>query len=90
MNSVSNIFDVEQSIMQCWGVVDDLKLLTEQVYDRPKPLTEDELGNILIGMQTLYQLKFEKCFDEFEELCKNYHKYRQVYEAVERAKDDGK
>lgn len=90
MDSVSNIFDVEQSIMQCWGVVDDLKLLTEQVYDRPQPLTEDELGNILIGMQTLYQLKFEKCFNEFEELCKNYHKYRKVYEAVERSKDDGK
>jgi len=90
MNSVSNIFDVEQSIMQCWGVVDDLKLLTEQVYDRPQPLTEDELGNILIGMQTLYQLKFEKCFNEFEELCKNYHKYRKVYEAVERSRDDGK
>jgi hypothetical protein len=90
MNSVGNIFDVEQSIMQCWGVVDDLKLLTEQVYDRPQPLTEDELGNILIGMQSLYQLKFEKCFNEFEELCKNYHKYRKVYEAVERAKDDGK
>ena len=90
MNSVSNIFDVEQSIMQCWGVVDDLKLLTEQVYDRPKPLTEDELGNIILGMQTLYQLKFEKCFDEFEELCKNYHKYRKVYEAVERSRDDGK
>jgi hypothetical protein len=90
MNSTSNIFDVEQSIMQCWGVVDDLKLLTEQVYDRPQPLTEDELGNILIGMQTLYQLKFEKCFEEFEELCKNYHKYRKVYEAVERSRDDGK
>jgi hypothetical protein len=90
MNSTCNIFDVEQSIMQCWGVVDDLKLLTEQVYDRPKPLTEDELGNILLGMQTLYQLKFEKCFDEFEELCKNYHKYRKVYEAVERSRDDGK
>jgi hypothetical protein len=60
------------------------------VYDRPQPLTEDELGNILIGMQTLYQLKFEKCFEEFEELCKNYHKYRKVYEAVERSRDDGK
>jgi hypothetical protein len=90
MNSTGNIFDFEQSIMQCWGVVDDLKLLTEQVYDRPQPLTEDELGNILIGMQALYQLKFEKCFDEFEEICKNYHKYRKVYESVERSKDDGK
>jgi hypothetical protein len=90
MNSTDNIFDLEQSIMQCWGVVDDIKLLTQQVYDRPQPLTEDELGNILIGMEALYQLKFEKCFNEFEAVCRDFHKYRKVYEVVERAKDDGK
>ena len=86
----ADIFELEQSIMQCWNVVDDIKLVTQQVYDRPKPLTEDELGNILIGLESLYQIKFEKCFNEFEAICREYHKYRKVYEAVERTKDDGK
>ena len=84
------IFDLEQSILQCWNVVDDIKLITQQVYDRPKPLTEDELGNLLIGLESMYHLKFEKCFNEFEAICGEYHKYRKVYEAVERTKDDGK
>ena len=86
----ADIFELEQSIMQCWNIVDDIKLVTQQVYDRPKPLTEDELGNILIGLESLYQIKFEKCFNEFEAICREFHKYRKVYEAVERTKDDGK
>jgi hypothetical protein len=85
-----NIFDLEQSIMQCWNVVDDIKLISQQVYDRPQPLTEDEMGNLLIGLETLYQMKFEKCFAEFEAICRDYHKYRKTYEFVQSAKDDGK
>ena len=84
------IFDLEQSILQCWNVVDDIKLITQQVYDRPKPLTEDELGNLLIGLETLYTLKFEKCFSEFEDVCSLFHKYRKFYEMYEKSKDDGK
>ena len=86
----ADIFELEQSIMQCWNVVDDIKLITQQVYDRPKPFTEDEIGNILIGLEAMYQLKFEKCFNEFEAICREYHKYRKVYESVEQTKDDGK
>jgi hypothetical protein len=86
----ADIFELEQSIMQCWNVVDDIKLITRQVYDRPKPLTEDELGNLLIGLETIYQLKFEKCFEEFEAVCREFHKFRKTHEFVQSAKDDGK
>jgi hypothetical protein len=85
-----NIFDLEQSIMKCWNVVDDLDLLFKQTMDRPVPLTSDEYANILLGMKELYQLKFEECFSEFESICRDYHKYRKVYEAIEISKDDGK
>lgn len=59
-------FDFEQQIMQCWGVVDDIYLLYENVLDRPTPLTTDELANALLGLHQMYQLKFEKLFDQFE------------------------
>jgi hypothetical protein len=85
-----DIFDLEQSILQCWNVCDDIKLLSEQALDRKTPFTEDEWANILIGMQSLYQLKFEKCFAEFESVCSDYHKYQKVYEIVQQTKDDGK
>lgn len=72
------IFDLEQSIMNCWNVVEDIKLLSEAVQDRPKPFTEDELSNLLTGLETLYQLKFDKMWGLFEEVCKEYHTYRKI------------
>lgn len=61
-----NRFDLEQQILDCWHVVDDLKILTESVCDNSPPLTEDEITNILIGMEHLYQLKFQRLFRVFE------------------------
>jgi hypothetical protein len=86
----SNIFDFEQSILQCWNVCDDLDLLYSQTMERSTPLTQDEMANILLGMQSLYQLKFQKCFAEFESFCSDYHKFRKAYEIFQSARDDGK
>lgn len=58
-------FDLEQQIMNCWGVCDDLDILFETSCDRG--LTEDQLQNALLGMKTMYQLKFEKLFEIFEQ-----------------------
>lgn len=54
-------FDLEQSIMQCWNVCDDVQLLLDS-WDK---LDEDQKQNYLIGLKQMYQLKFEKCFDDF-------------------------
>lgn len=59
-------FDLEAEIMDCWSVCDDLKVLYERVGDDMP--TTDELMNVLIGMQTLYQWKFEKMFETFSEV----------------------
>ena len=56
-------FDLESEIMNCWQVVDDLKTVyhSERLYD-----DENEMQNALLGLFTLYQLKFEKLFEVFE------------------------
>lgn len=74
---MSDIFDLEQQIMDCWHIVDDLKILEEGVLD--KGISVDNIANISIGLEKLYQLKFEKLFDTFEEHCKEFHKYRKFY-----------
>ena len=58
-------FTLEGKIMNCWQVVDDLKLVyrNEQLYK-----DEDEMQNALLGMFTLYQLKFEELFATYEKL----------------------
>ena len=61
-------FDLEQEIMHCWNIVDDINLIYTTHLDK-RELTPDELANILIGLKELYQLKFETLFDTFEICC---------------------
>ena len=62
-----NRFDLEQDIMNCWSVVDDIKELSRCMLDRRK-MSEDEISNYLLGIETSYQVKFERLFETFEML----------------------
>lgn len=59
-----NRFDLEQQIMNCWQVCEDI----DAVYQvgGTREMTEDELANALLGLKTLYQLKFEILMQTFE------------------------
>lgn len=57
-------FDLEQDIMNCWNVVEDIKT----IYDRLDYTDQDQVMNSLLGLQTLYQMKFEKMWETFEQL----------------------
>lgn len=61
-------FDLEQEIMNCWRVTDDVNILFENVME--KDLTTDQIANTLLGIEELYKMKFEKLFSTFEELIK--------------------
>lgn len=75
---MSDTFDLEQQLMDCWHIVDDIKVLEEAVLDKEQ--SHNDTGNVLIGLEYLYQLKFEKLFATFENHCKEYHQYRKFYE----------
>ena len=53
-------FDLEQNIMQCWNIVDDLNLLLEQ-----GTVTEENVK----AVATLYTQKFEYLWQNFENCC---------------------
>jgi hypothetical protein len=59
-------FDFEQQIMECWRVTDDIGVVAESILERN--ITQDQITNILCGIQELYQLKFNKLFDQFDEV----------------------
>jgi hypothetical protein len=59
-------FTLEQDIMKCWNVTDDIDLLYRSVMD--SDLTNDDIANALLGMKTLYEMKFEELFNCFETL----------------------
>lgn len=64
-------FNLEQQIMTCWCIVDDIKALNKRMFDGATPMTEDEIGNYLLGLETIYQVKFEQLFESFEKCLKN-------------------
>lgn len=52
-------FTLEQQIMTCWSVVEDLQMVANR--------GEGTLENIQ-ALSRIYQLKFETLFDTFEQL----------------------
>lgn len=64
-------FDLEQEILSCWHVTDDIELLFDNIMN--ETLTKDQITNALLGMKELYQMKFEKCFKTFDEHLKEIH-----------------
>jgi hypothetical protein len=69
---MSNIklYELEEQIMKCWGVTDDLKVLLESVEH------DDRQSNILIGLIDLYDMKFEKLFKIYEQILTENNKSR--------------
>jgi hypothetical protein len=55
-------FDFEQEIMQCWNVVEDLRILA----DRNPAIAED-----LKAVAHVYEMRFDNMFNTFETLIKN-------------------
>jgi hypothetical protein len=68
MNSKTR-FDLEQEIMGCWGVVDEIDLLIYEILE--KEMSTDDASNFLLGLKTIYQAKFERLFDTFEHVISN-------------------
>jgi len=67
---MSNIaHTLEDRIMDCWGVTSDIKLAYEEYLDSPDQMDEDELSNILIGIEYLYNRKFNRLWKAFEDVC---------------------
>jgi hypothetical protein len=54
--------------MDCWSVCNDLESVFKQVGDGERVPTEDEMMNVLIGINQLYQWKFEQLFFKYEEI----------------------
>ena len=62
------LHDLEQPIMDCWHVCDDIEVVFRQIGDGEREPTHDELMNTLMGMQQLYQWKFEQLFSVYEDV----------------------
>jgi hypothetical protein len=68
-------FKFEQQIMECWNVTNDLNTVTEYMLDAPLEANrEDKIANMLMGIEALYEVKFNKLFRQFEQLVREHGK----------------
>ena len=63
-----NRFDLEEAIGQMSQFTTDIDTVIYAVGDAPKPPTEDELLNMLIGMKQLHETRYQKMWNTFEYL----------------------
>jgi hypothetical protein len=60
-------FNLETEIQNVWQTKDDLDAIAERIYDDPDgPMTEDEIGNVLIGLSELHNIRCKKLWKVFE------------------------
>ena len=70
-------FDLEQDIMACWHIVDDIDHLLEMIVDREATCYmgagagKDKVVNVLAGLSALYGDRFAKLHNSFENLLAN-------------------
>lgn len=68
---MKNRFDFEEMIMKFWHVTDDLDMLADIVGEtKMDARDQDRLFNVVIGMKELYDYKFSKLFEAFEQMIK--------------------
>jgi hypothetical protein len=68
---MSDRFDLEQQILDCWKIIDDIRLLDKNVLEgkiEGGSMTQDEISNYLLGLESIYDLKFQQMFDTFSKL----------------------
>ena len=77
---MKNRLDLEDDIMKCWNVTEDLDIVLERVCDSPKfkdmpPELADKIANLMIGLKELYDMRFERLFDTYKQAY-NLDEYR--------------
>jgi hypothetical protein len=69
---MSNIQDLEQEVLRCWEVTQDLKLLAEVVNDG------SDHTETVKGIAEVYELRFDKAWATYENLVKEYYKLKKL------------
>lgn len=56
-------FDLEDAIYKVWQTSDDLETFFQYHGDAPKPMTEDEVANTLLGIKSLHEMRCWQLMD---------------------------
>jgi len=68
-----NIFDLEQKILRCWSLKEDLDTIVDRLVERDS-VEKDELVNVLMGLSVLHDIRCSNLFDTYEIILKQQKK----------------
>lgn len=67
-------FDLEDMLMKCWHVTDDIELVITMVENIDIDAKDkDKLMNVLIGMKELYNARYTAMFEVFEDMVRQQY-----------------
>ena len=67
----NSIFELEQRIMECWQVTDDIDLITKHFVEDSDidASTADAIVNKYSAVKEMYEIKFDRMWKTFEKVC---------------------
>ena len=68
---MTKLYEIEEHILDCWRVCNDLETVFKQIGDGEIDPTPDQMMNTLMGMKQLYEWKFEQLFFKYEQVMRD-------------------
>jgi hypothetical protein len=69
-NKMSNIQDIEQEVLLCWGITEDLLLLAKEHEE------DGDLSMQILGIKEVYEMRFRKAWDTYEKVVEEYYAWK--------------
>jgi hypothetical protein len=60
-----DFYKLEDAINRFWNVQDNIRLLTKRYIDRPERMSEDQMHDQLISLETMLELYIDAATDEY-------------------------
>jgi hypothetical protein len=80
-------FELEQDILKCWNVVDDIRELLEDL--EAGHFSQAEAVQVLQSFANVYHNRFDRTFRRYEKVCQGLHELRHARTDFELARITG-
>ncbi len=78
-----DIFELEQEILHCWHITNDLRDVGEMFLEGYKDATPDNISNVSVALADVYNMRFEKMWRNFENITSEYWQMKKKLEKLE-------
>lgn len=83
---ISKNFDLEQGILRCWNVCEDLEDVIAVI--QKNYTSQEDIITMLEGLRIVYHMRFERTFDLYEDVCHGLHAVRRERDDLARQAED--